>query len=79
MPIVVGEIGQFVSPARLPEAATVRDAQRRMPDALSHVGFASSDGLDHLGDELHFSADAARELGRRFARAMRALQAPAPD
>ena len=79
LPIVVGEMGQFVSPARLPEAATVRDAQRRMPDALPHVGFASSGGLGHLGDELHFSADAARELGRRFARAMRALQAPAPD
>lgn len=76
LPIVVGEIGQFVSPQRLPEAATVRDAQRHLPETLSHVGFASSDGLVHLGDELHFSADSARELGRRFARAMRALQAP---
>lgn len=76
LPIVVGEIGQFVSPQRLPEAATVRDALRRMPEALPGVGFADSTGLGHLGDELHFSADAARELGRRFARAMQALHTP---
>ena len=76
LPIVVGEIGRFVSPQRLSEADTVRDALRRMPEMSPHVGFASSEGLGHLGDELHFSADAARELGRRFARAMQALQAP---
>ena len=52
----------------------MRDAQRHMPEVLPHVGLASSDGLVHLGDELHFSADSARELGRRFAHAMQTLQ-----
>lgn len=75
LPIVVGEMGRFTLPSRLPEAATVRTVQRRMPEALPHIGFADSAGLGHLGDDLHFSADAARELGRRFADAMLALQA----
>lgn len=75
LPIVVGEIGRFLSPQRQPEAATVREAQRHMTDALPGVGFADSAGLAHLGDELHFSAEASRELGRRFAHAMLNLQA----
>ncbi|WP_457426359.1 sialate O-acetylesterase [Roseateles sp. P5_E7] len=74
LPIVVGEIGQFLSPQRQPEAATVREALRHMPEALPRVGFADSAGLGHQGDELHFTADAARELGRRFARAMWRVQ-----
>lgn len=78
LPIVVGQLGEFTSLQRLPEAETVRDALRHMPERLPHVGYADSVGLSHLGDELHFSADAARELGRRFARAMRALQVPPP-
>lgn len=76
LPIVVGELGEFLSVQRLPEAGTVRAAQRRLPQRLSQVGFASAAGLGHLGDELHFSAAASRELGRRFAQAMRDLQPP---
>ncbi|MFT7772691.1 sialate O-acetylesterase [Roseateles sp.] len=75
LPIVVGEMGRFTLPARLPEATTVRGAQRHMRAALPNIGFADSTDLGHLGDDLHFSADAARELGRRFAHAMQALQA----
>lgn len=75
LPIVVGQLGEFLAAERQPEAATVREALRRMPEVLPHVGFADSAGLSHQGDALHFSADASRELGRRFAQAMAALQA----
>lgn len=74
LPIVVGQLGDFLLPARQPEAATVRAGLRGLPAALPHVGLADSTGLGHLGDDLHFSADASRELGRRFAVAMRQLR-----
>jgi hypothetical protein len=34
-----------------------------------NVAFIASDGLGDKGDLIHFSADAARELGRRYLRA----------
>lgn len=74
LPIAVGQLGEFLLPARQPHAATVRAGLRGLPAALPHVGLADSTGLGHLGDDLHFSADASRELGRRFAMAMRQLR-----
>lgn len=75
LPIIVGEIGDFLSPARFPAADTVAEALRRMPEALPRVGFADSAGLAHIGDHLHFTSASARELGRRYAHAMLELQA----
>lgn len=77
LPIVVGQLGEFLLPDKQPEAPTVRAGLQGLPQALSRVGFADSAGLGHLGDDLHFSADANRELGRRFARAMQQLNAAA--
>jgi hypothetical protein len=36
---------------------------------MPNVAFVSSDGLKDKGDNIHFSADAARELGKRYATA----------
>ena len=36
----------------------------------------SSDGLVHKGDRVHFDSASARELGRRYAEAYRALAPP---
>lgn len=75
VPIVVGQLGEFV---RFPYAKTVQDAIKGLPQHLPHVGFADSQGLPHKGDSLHFSADAEREFGRRYADVMEQLQKGRP-
>ena len=74
LPIVVGQIGDFLTAEKYPFADTVRGAIRHIPALVPRVGYADSAGLGHKGDQLHFSAEAQQELGARFARAMRGLQ-----
>lgn len=76
LPIVVGQLGDFLllTPEKNPYAETVRAALKQMPRALPHVGFADSACLEHKGDKLHFSTEAQRQLGVRYAAAMRELQ-----
>lgn len=74
LPIVVGQIGEFLKPDKQPYAETVRAAIKAIPGKLPNVGYADSAGLGDKGDQLHFSADAQKELGARFAKAMMALQ-----
>ncbi|QJE98674.1 sialate O-acetylesterase [Luteolibacter luteus] len=76
LPIVVGQLGEFLlqQPARFAHAETVRAAIRHMPEMLPRIGYADSAGLEHKGDQLHFSTAAEREFGQRFARAMTDLQ-----
>lgn len=74
LPIVVGQLGEFLTHEKYPYAATVRGAIEHLPAVMEGVGYADSKGLDHKGDALHFSADAEQEMGARFARAMRGLQ-----
>ena len=75
LPIVVGQLGNFLEPEKYPYAQTVRDSIKHIPVDLPDVGYADSAGLGDKGDKLHFSADAANELGRRYARAMHKLEA----
>ncbi|MCX6936273.1 MAG: sialate O-acetylesterase [Verrucomicrobia bacterium] len=70
LPIVVGQLGEFVQ-SRYVE--TVRIALTHLPASLPRVGFADSKGLGHKGDSLHFSTEAAQEMGRRYAAAMKAI------
>jgi hypothetical protein len=76
LPIVVGQLGEFLAltPEKNPHWETVRAAIKHIPSVVAHVGYADSVGLDHKGDKLHFSAEAEREFGRRFARAMQELE-----
>lgn len=74
LPIVVGQLGDFLTAEKYPYVEKVRGAIRHVPAVVPGVGYADSAGLGHKGDDLHFSADAERELGARFARAMRELQ-----
>ena len=73
LPFVIGQLGQF--PRRGWSAAQVRvdSAQRAVAATTPGVAFVSSDGLHHRGDSLHFDSASARELGRRYAVAYRAL------
>jgi pectinesterase len=80
LPIVVGQLGNFLTPGKCPFAATVRAAIGSIPAALPRVGFADSAGLGDKGDKLHFSTEAQRKLGARYAEAMRgSLEAPTPS
>lgn len=70
LPVVVGEIGGFLDLKKNPYAETVRAALKRIPAEVPRTGFASSEGLGDKGDKLHFSADAAKTLGERYAEVM---------
>jgi hypothetical protein len=70
LPIVVGELGDFV---KSPQVEVMKAAQKDMPNALPHVGFANSDGLTDRGDHLHFSAASQAEFGKRYAAEMQKL------
>ena len=79
LPVIVGQLGEFLPPEKHPFADMVRAAIKNIPSALPHAGFADSAGLADKGDELHFSAEAQRELGGRYAKAMQALQNAEPE
>ena len=74
LPIVVGQLGEFLVAEKYPHADTVRGAIRDVATALGGVGYADAAGLAHKGDKLHFSADAEVEFGQRYAAAMRESQ-----
>jgi len=74
LPIVVGQIGEFLDKKKEPYADTVRAAIKHIPQVLEQVGFADSNGLTDKGDKLHFNVDSQRQMGVRFANAMLELQ-----
>ncbi len=77
LPVVVGQLGTFLNPQKLPYAEIVRTALLRIPEDVPHTGIADSAGLADKGDHLHFNSDSQRELGVRYARAMLQLQVAA--
>lgn len=80
VPFVVGELGTFYieSPKRGSESKIVNAALQRVGDNVPNAACVSAKGLDHKGDEVHFSSEALVEFGRRYAEAMLKLQqAPA--
>jgi len=74
LPIVVGQIGEFLPVEKHPYVDTVRAALRNVPAELPNVGYADSAGLGDKGDHLHFDAADAQAMGSRFAEAMRKVQ-----
>lgn len=74
LPIVVGQLGDFLSTEKLPYTATVRSAILQVAEVLPDVAFADAAGLGDKGDSLHFSAAAQSEFGIRYATAMLQLQ-----
>lgn len=77
LPIVVGQLGEFLTPDKYPFIATVRTTIQQMPVALPQVAYADSTGLTDKGDKLHFNAASQREFGVRYAKAMQRLQVTA--
>lgn len=77
LPFIIGQLGRF--DAKPWDAATIRvdSVHRALAASMRNVAYVSASGLKDRGDTLHFSAAAARELGRRYASAYFTL-APKP-
>jgi hypothetical protein len=73
VPFVAATLGDFVL-AKNTWALTVNEVLMALPERVAHTACVEAAGLAHGGDDLHFSAEAARELGRRYAAAMIRLQ-----
>lgn len=71
VPFVCGELGRFKE-AYAPMSALLAE----LPKHVARSACVSSEGLADKGDKTHFDAPGARELGRRYAAAMRRLNAP---
>lgn len=59
---------------RRAEGQVINATLRGIPERVTNTACAESAGLGHMGDDLHFSSEASRELGRRYAEAMIQLQ-----
>jgi hypothetical protein len=69
VPFVAATLGDFVVENN-PQAKIINAALRQIHQRVEHAACVDSTGLDHNGDNVHFSAEAAHELGRRYAEAM---------
>jgi hypothetical protein len=74
LPVVVGQLGEFLQSEKKPYADIVRAAIREVDATTPNVGYADSATLGHKGDRLHFSAEAEATFGARFAQAMQQLK-----
>jgi hypothetical protein len=72
LPFVAGEIGYFN------KAHYINGVINQLPELVSKTAVVSAKGLTDKGDGLHFDAPSARELGKRYAEAMKRLQAEKP-
>jgi hypothetical protein len=70
---VVATLGDFFV-ARNAWVTTINDVLERLALEVENAACVSAAGLAHNGDDLHFDAASARELGRRYAQAMVRLQ-----
>jgi hypothetical protein len=73
VPFVAATLGDFVV-SRNVWAQVVNDALCKLPQRVDRTACVEATGLDHNGDNLHFDAASAHELGRRYAKAMVQLQ-----
>jgi len=79
LPFVAGQLGEFLytrGSNNVAEVRLVNDTLARLAERVPHTGCASSAGLNHKGDQLHFDTASQRELGRRYAGEMARLQRP---
>lgn len=74
IPFLIGELGDFIvrDPKR-PYRLEVNLALFNVTAAVPKTGWIDADGLDHVGDQVHFDRRSLSELGRRYAHAMMQL------
>jgi len=68
LPFVAGEIGYFN------KVTLINAVIDSLPQTAPHTAVVSAKGLTDKGDQVHFNTTGARELGRRYAEAMKKLQ-----
>lgn len=74
VPFLIGQLGKFADRPWDEHRERVDAVHRKVAGDTKHVAFVSSEGLGHKGDKTHFNSEAYRELGRRYAKALTALQ-----
>ncbi|WP_375444738.1 sialate O-acetylesterase [uncultured Fibrella sp.] len=77
VPVVVGTLGDFYI-VKNPAAMQINAILTNLPRHMLRVTCADASGLTDGGDATHFNAQSARELGRRYAKAMQALERTKP-
>ena len=77
VPFLVGGLSDPLL-ARKEEGRVVDGALRELPDRVGRTAYVSAEGLGLKSDNAHFTAAAARELGRRYAEALLALRSQKP-
>jgi hypothetical protein len=70
LPFIAREIGYFI------KDDFINSFINQLPQQMPNTGVVSAKGLTDKGDHLHFDTPSARELGKRYARAMKKLQKP---
>lgn len=68
LPFVAGETGYFN------KTNYINPVINQLPQQVPHTAVVSAKGLMDRGDSLHFDTPSARELGKRYAQAMKRLQ-----
>lgn len=77
IPVVVGTLGDFYV-MKTPSAAQINAILRNLPKRDPRVACVDASGMTDKGDQTHFDAPSARELGRRYAEAMQTLEQTKP-
>lgn len=79
IPFVAGKLGGFLKradksgkPSHWP---LVNEQIAALPKSVPNTASVESTGLNHKGDTLHFDSPSLREFGKRYADAMKQLQA----
>lgn len=67
LPFVAGEIGYFG------KSTGINKVLDKLPNNVANTATVSADGLTDKGDQTHFDTKSARELGKRYAEAMKKL------
>lgn len=67
VPVVVGQLGEFVSEKDYSQLRRVNAALATIPLHVPLSAFVSSRGLKDKGDSLHFDTPGMKEFGRRYA------------
>ena len=69
LPFVAGELGRY-----RPDFAPFNSEIVKLPAMVPYTAVATSEGLVHRGDTLHFDSPSADEFGKRYAKKMIELQ-----
>jgi hypothetical protein len=74
LPVVAGELGEFLKPKRLPHFPTVNQAIRDLSKTVPNTASVPSKGLKAKSDGVHFDAASLKRFGRRYGQIMQRLQ-----